>query len=652
MSVRSFFVGRARSLGDRDLFHKVSLVALFAWVGLGADGLSSSCYGPEETFKALGTNPHLTVFIALASVVTILAICASYSQIISLFPTGGGGYLVASKLLSPAAGVVSGSALLIDYVLTITISVASGADALFSLLPPTLFEWKLPFAFAGVAGLTLLNLRGVRESVMLWVPVFFVFVGTHAFAILYAIISHGSGLGAVATATVHEVHTVSSQLGWFGLLALLLKAYSMGAGTYTGIEAVSNGLPILREPRVQTGRRTMLYMGVSLAVTVAGLLLAYLLYRVAPVDGKTLNSVLFEKLTATWSPTAGSSFVWVTLASEAALLLIAAQAGFLDGPRVLANMALDRWFPTRFANLSDRFVTQNGILLMGAAALVMLVITRGSVALLVVLYAINVFITFTLSQLGMVVHWWRARHIETAWRRKLAVNGFGLALTTFILVSLTIVKFHEGGWATLFVTGVLVAVAFAIKRHYQNVSDQLRRLDVIVEAAEVTRTTRPRTESSVALAKEERTAILLVNGYNGLGLHTALHVPRIFGHTFKNFVFLSVGTVDAGNFKGADELAALHAHTTAEAERYVAWARAHGYGAATFTAIGHDVTGEVMSLAATAREQFPNSVFFAGQLQFAQETRLTRLLHNHTTHALQRRFFAENLPFVVLPIRV
>src|SRR6478752_3570222 len=241
-SLKSLVVGRARSLADRDLFHKVSLVAIFAWVGLGADGLSSSCYGPEETFKTLGVHPHLALFVALASVVTIVAICASYSQIIALFPTGGGGYLVASKLLSPAAGVVSGSALLIDYVLTITISVASGADALFSLLPAAWLAWKLPFALAGVTGLTLLNLRGVRESVLLWVPVFFVFVATHAFAIIYAVASHGSGLGQLATDTAQAVRSSGAELGWVGLLVLLLKAYSMGAGTYTGIEAVSNGL--------------------------------------------------------------------------------------------------------------------------------------------------------------------------------------------------------------------------------------------------------------------------------------------------------------------------------------------------------------------------------------------------------------------------
>lgn len=648
---KNLFLGRARSLGEHNLFHKVSLVAVFAWVGLGADGLSSSCYGPEEAFRTLGANPHLAVFVALASLVTIVTLCASYSQIIALFPSGGGGYLVASKLLSPAAGVVSGSALLVDYVLTITISVASGADALFSLLGPEWLPWKMPFAVAGIAGLTILNLRGVRESVLLWVPVFFVFLGTHTFAILYSIGSQGAGLAEVGRETVREVHTVSGQLGWLGLGFVLLKAYSMGAGTFTGIEAVSNGLPILREPRVQTGRRTMIYMGASLAFTACGLLLAYLLFRVEPVAGKTLNAVLFDRMTAAWPAALGSGFIWVALASEAALLLIAAQTGFLDGPRVAANMALDRWLPARFANLSDRFVTQNGILLMGGAALIMLVVTGGSVATLVVLYAINVFITFTLSQLGMVVHAWRERSTEPAWRRQLAINGFGFALTAFTLVALAVIKFGEGAWVTLVATGALVAVAFAIKRHYQGVAAQLRRLDPVLESA----TFVSEVGGNVAApqpAATDRTAIVLVNGYNGLGLHTVLHVPRLFGDTFRNFVFISVGTVDAGNFKGAAELDTLRTHVAHETERYAAWARARGYGTATFTGIGHDTLGEILRLAGEARARFADSVFFAGQLLFVRETRLTRLLHNSTTFALQRRFLRENLPLVILPIRV
>jgi amino acid transporter len=650
MSLKSIVFGREKSLTDRNLFHRISLIALFAWVGLGADGLSSSCYGPEETFKALGENTHLSLFVALASVITIIAICASYSQIISLFPTGGGGYLVASKLLSPAMGVFSGCALLIDYVLTVTISVASGSDALFSLFPPSAQDFKLAFAFAGVIGLTIINMRGVKESVLIWVPIFMVFVLTHTFAIVYAMATHVSGLPEVATATGREVHMVSSSVGVWGLMALLLKAYSMGAGTYTGIEAVSNGLPILREPRVRTGRRTMVYMGVSLALTVAGLLVAYQLYGVRIHEGETLNAVLFDKMTAGWSHTNAGSFVIVTLVSEAALLIVAAQTGFLDGPRVLANMALDRWFPSRFANLSERLVTQNGILLMGSAAFIMMVVTHGSVDLLVIFYSINVFITFSLSQLGMVRHWWQMRVEDRAWKHKLAINGFGFVLTAFILISLTAVKFFEGGWATLLITGVLAAAAFATRRHYSGVGMQLKRLDAIVEAAEI--------ESSSAASKprpmdvKARTAVILVNGFNGLGLHTLLNVPRVFGDTFRNFVFVQVGSVDAGNFKGISDIDALREYTEREADRYVHFATSRGYGSKAFTGIGYDVVGEVMKLSREAAHEFPNHVFFAGQLLFTNETNLTRWLHNHTVFTLQRRFFLSSLPFVILPIRV
>ena len=151
---------------DKSIFHRLSLIAFLAWVGLGADGLSSSCYGPEEAFLALGAHTYLSIFVALGTVFTIYVISACYSQIIEQFPTGGGGYLVASKLLSPAWGMVSGSALLIDYILTITISVASGADALFSFLPARLLHHKLEFAMIGVAALTVLNLRGAKESVI------------------------------------------------------------------------------------------------------------------------------------------------------------------------------------------------------------------------------------------------------------------------------------------------------------------------------------------------------------------------------------------------------------------------------------------------------------------------------------------------------
>lgn len=647
-SIRSVVVGKPRDLADKGLFHKVSLVAILAWVGLGADGLSSSCYGPEETFKALGAHPELSIFVAFACVVTIAVICASYRQIIELFPTGGGGYLVASKLLSPKAGVVSGSALLVDYVLTITISIASGADALFSLLPVAWLPYKFWFACFGIIGLTVLNLRGVKESVLLWVPVFFLFVASHAVAILYTVGIHVSDIGVTAARITDGVKASHTELGLLGMGALLLRAFSVGAGTYTGIEAVSNGLPILREPKVQTGKRTMTYMGLSLAATVFGLLLAYMLQGVSPREGKTLNAVLFTSLTANWPPLLGQGFVLVCMVSSTVLLFMAAQAGFLDGPRVLASMAIDRWFPARFAVLSDRFVTANGILLMGAAALVALFLTHGSVGLLVVLYSINVFLTFSLSQLGMVMHWWRQRNSGTPWKWGLAVNATGLTLTGGILAMLIFEKFSEGGWVTLLVTSGVVAVAFLIHRHYRSSTQHLARLNGLVAAV----ATDPGTDDMRPAEGRRRTAIVLVNGFNGLGLHTFFGIFRMFPRTFSHFVFIEVGLVDAGTFKGAEELDHLREATRQDAAKYVQLCQKYGLTAEARTAISVDLTSTVQELTGEVLASHPQAVVFGGQLAFAHETVWTRWLHNFVVFNLQRMFCRQGTPFVIVPVRV
>ena len=164
--LKNTFIGKAKAIQDKGIFHKLTLVAFFAWIGLGADGISSSCYGPEEAFRNLQGHPALAIFVALGTVFTIIIISSSYNQIVKLFPHGGGGYLVGSKLLSPTVGMISGSALIIDYVLTITLSVSSGADALFSFFPASWQFYKLPFALSGVCLLILLNLRGVKESVV------------------------------------------------------------------------------------------------------------------------------------------------------------------------------------------------------------------------------------------------------------------------------------------------------------------------------------------------------------------------------------------------------------------------------------------------------------------------------------------------------
>ncbi len=654
--IKTFVVGGARDPHDQKIFHKLSLIAFLAWVGLGSDGLSSSCYGPAEAFKALGGHPYLGIFVALGTGITIFILAASYSHIIELFPSGGGGYLVASKLLSPNVGMISGCALLIDYVLTITISIASGADAIFSFLPPSWYSYKLEFAAFGVLVLLLLNLRGIKEAVVPLVPVFLLFVFTHLFAILYAIISHAVKFHEVYNATGQELSKSFGTLGVFGVLFIVMRAYSMGAGTFTGIEAVSNGLPILREPRVATAKRTMHYMAYSLSITVIGLMIAYLLFKVEDHPGKTLNAILFENMAAAWGGHIGFFFVLITLLSEAILLFIAAQTGFLDGPRVLANMALDRWFPTRFAMLSDRLVTQNGILLMGITSLIMMLVSKGSVDFLIVLYSINVFITFSLSQLGMVKHWWQVRKSEKGWKRKLSINGVGLILTSFILFSVLIIKFGEGGWITLVITAGLVALTLFIKKHYLIAADLLRRLDTIVDSVEASIYNIQSGEEESAKEPEfdpkGKTAAILVNGFNGLGLHTLLSVFRLFGGTYKNFVFVQVGSVDAGNFKGVNEIENLDNHIYAEANRYVKYMKEHGYYAEAFTSVGTDTVEEINNLVPKIASKFSNVIFFGGQLVFPEESFMTRWLHNYIVFAVQRKFYRQGIPFVILPIRV
>jgi amino acid transporter len=653
--VKDFLIGGARSVDDPALFQKISLVALLAWVGLGSDGLTSSSYGPEEAFLALGSHVPLGIFVAAATALTVFVIAASYSQIVEVFPGGGGGYVVASKLLNPTLGMASGCALLVDYVLTIALSIASGTDAIFSSLPINYQPLKLVVAAGGVILLILLNFRGVRESVMTLTPVFLIFIVMHVVAIVYAVAANIPQFGVLASRTAHEVRQTSTEVGSFGVLFLILRAYSMGAGTYTGIEAVSNAMPILREPRVKTAKTTMRYMAISLAFLAAGLMIGYLIFDVRHEAGKTLNATLFGRLTEGWGPI-GGFFVTLTLLSEAVLLFAAAQTGFLSAPRVLSYMSMDRWFPQQFSLLSERFVIKNGILLTGAAALILLILTRGSVKFMVVLYSINVFITFLFSQLGMVLHWWRARETERRWWKKILVNGIGLVLTVFILLSMIVIKFGEGGWITIFVTGSLMLVAVAIKRFYRQTQKQLTHLDTLVQVVEASRAdnhggkgTRRR---SPRYSPRAKTAVILVSGYNGMGLHTLFNVVRLFGKSVRNFFFIQAGIIDAERFKGKDTLQTLETHIKESLDKYVSFVRSEGLYGRGFPLIGTDVVDEICGLAGKMFTDYPNCIFFGGRIVFKEETILSRILYNYVTFAVQRRLHQLGIPFVIVPVPV
>jgi amino acid transporter len=659
--LKRFLLGGPKDLQDPHLFRHISLVAFLAWVGLGADGLSSSAYGPEEAFKNLGQHTYLAVFLAAATAFTVLIIAASYSRVIEHFPFGGGGYVVASRLLGPRAGVVSGCALIVDYVLTISISVAAGGDAVFSVLPDGAalaslsiagVPLKLQVELLGVLVLVLLNLRGVKESVTALLPIFLMFLITHAVVIAAGIGLHLGRAHEVVREVSLGLQQGMSTLGVGGLALLFVRAYSLGGGTYTGIEAVSNGLQIMREPRVQTGKRTMAYMAISLAVTASGIILCYLLLDIRYLDANhTMNSLLAAKIAGQvrfWGLPVGSWFVFVTLLSESLLLFVAAQAGFIDGPRVMANMAHDSWFPHRFSALSDRLTMQNGVLLMGGAGLAMLLYTRGRVEALVVMYSINVFLTFSLTQIAMVRYWLKreTRLKQPDWKSHIWIHLVGGILCLVILMITVAEKFREGGWLTVVATSALIALCLAIKRHYAGVNARLKRLDQILLALP------SQPVAKKALDPKKPTAVLLVGGYSGLGIHSLLTVLKLFPRHFQNVLFVTVGVVDSATFQGVEEVDRVREQAEEGLKKYVEQAERMGLPADYRVAMGTEAVAECVRVAGEIAQEYPRAVFFAGKLVFERERWFDRFLHNETAYAMQRRLQFAGLPMVVLPVRV
>lgn len=650
-SLREVLFGKPKDPLAPGVFHQISLIAFLAWVGLGADGLSSSAYGPEEAYLALGEHFYLALPLAILMTLTIFIISASYSQIIELFPTGGGGYLVATKLLGPKIGLVSGCALVVDYMLTITVSVASGADAIFSFLPLSLSGAKLATEIFLVFFLIFLNLRGTKESVLFLLPIFILFVLTHIFAIILGLLPNAKEIPLVVSSTYQQTAGDVKSLGFFTTLFLLLHAYSLGGGTYTGIEAVSNGLQVLREPRVETGKKTMGYMAVSLAFTAAGILLCYLLNRISHEPGRTLNASLFTRIYGGFFPSVwpvAYSLVIVTLVTEAAILLVAAQTGFLDGPRVLSNMAIDSWAPHRFSHLSDHLVTRYGIWFMGLASMGFLLYTHGEIKFLVVMYSINVFLTFTLSQLGMCRHWWEVRKNPGSWLRKLSLNGLGLVLTATILIVTVTMKFAEGGWVTVLVTLGFILLCYSVRSHYDQVQSALRSLDATLMEIPF----QPDLAPVPPKNPQAYTAVMIVRQFDGIGIHSLLTIPQLFPDHFKNIVFVSVGVIDSSQFKGLSEIENLRRSKEDDLKSYVEFANCLGWYAEYRYSLGIDLMEELEKICKSVAREFPKSVFFAGRLVFKEEKPFTRVLHNQTPFTLQQRLQFDGIQMIILPIRV
>jgi amino acid transporter len=641
--------GPPRNPMDKRTRSSITLVAVMAWIGLGADGLSSACYGPEEAFIALGTHTSLAIYLAIATVFTVSIISLAYTQVIELFPGGGGGYRASTELLGKNVGLVSGSALVIDYALTLGISVASATDALFSMLPYGWHGAKVPVELFAITMLVWANLRGAKESIKLMIPIFLSFVITHVILILVGIFAHRDGLPHLISDAVQESTELSGQIGWVMVAALFLKAFSLGGGTYTGLEAVSNNVQTLAEPRVTNGKWTMALVAGSLIFMAAGITLLYLLWDVNKVHGETLNATVFRRILDGWE-IAGvkidGAMLSIVLLCEAGLLLVAGNTGFLAGPQVLASMATDRWMPHFFSSLSSRLVVKNGIILMALGAMGAILITGGTVHILVVLYSINVFLTFSLALAGLCAHWLRSKDAPNRLRRLcVAFSGFAVCATIFMVT--LVEKFMEGGWITIAITSTVIATGWLIHRHYMRVHEGI--LDREVEYA------LPEHDEPAPAPKvnrQARTAAILVSECSSTGVHAFHQIQTMFPGTFKNFVFISVGEVGSTHMNEEDNLCTMQKSARGNLKRYEDFCHRQGIPAVSYLGYGTDLVDKLTNLTNRVSREFPNVVYFGTKLVFENENILTQLLHNQTPYILQRRLNAKGESMLILPMKV
>ena len=652
-SIKRALMGKPLDPFKSDTRSHMALITFFAWVGIGADAISSANYGPEEAFLALGSNTHLAIFLAMATAATIFLLAAAYTQVIELFPNGGGGYRVATTLLGPKIGLSSGGALLIDYVLTIAISAAAGVDALFSMFPASYQPYKLEVAIGIVGLLIYMNMRGVKESIRILIPIFMGFIITHAVLIIVGIVGHSEGLGEIMPKAVEETDNLAASVGWFAVMSLFFKAFSLGGGTYTGLESVTTSIRNMAEPRVRTGKATMWAIAFSLAFTAGGIILIYLLWDVQKVPGETLNASVFKLITADWDFFGinwSAEFTGLALVFAAGLLLTAANTGFIAGPNVLAAMAVDRWMPHMFSSLSNRLVTKNGILLMGFSAIGALLMTGGVVHLLVIMYSINVFYTFTLTLAGITRHRWRERMNPRIWH-KLTIAFLAMLVCGTILTTTVLEKFSYGGWKTILITGIVIILALMIRRHYDRVSKRMGEIEAELGGAMFS-TTRPVPEEKPKMDPRQQTAVFLVGGSSATGMHTFLWVQRLFPGVFKNFVFASVGEIDTEEFSDEASWHALRRDTKTMLKQYVDYCAARGLPATYYHDYGTDVIETVSRLTERISADFPHTVFFAAKLIFEKENMFMQVLHNQTAYMLQKRLHTKGQNLIIMPMKI
>jgi amino acid transporter len=427
-----------------------------------SDPLSSVAYATEEILLVLilagGAALSYSMPIGLGIGALLAIVVVSYRQTVAAYPQGGGAYLVAKDNLGRYPALAAAAALLTDYVLTVSVSVAAGIAALTSAVP-ALRPYHLAMCVLSVAGIAVANLRGVRESGKLFAAPTYFFVAS----ILGLV-----GYGLVAT-TFHwlpeapyEPH--SPGLEGIGLF-LFLRAYAAGCTALTGVEAVSNGVPALRPPEGRNAQAVMTWLGIISITMFLGI--TYLAFDLGVVPGgeETVVSKIARRVFG------GGALYFCVQTATLLILVLAANTSYADFPRLSSILARDRYVPRQFANLGERLVFSNGIIVLSGFAVLLLVAFGGDTHALLPLYAIGVFLSFTVSQSGMVVRWLRRR--ERGWRWRVWVNALGAGATFVVLLTLAVTKFAEGAWIVVIVIPALVGLFLVMHRHYDDVAEQL-----------------------------------------------------------------------------------------------------------------------------------------------------------------------------------
>jgi len=426
---------------------------------LSADALSSVAYGPEAMLAVLvlGAGGGLGYSLPIAATIAflMLAVGISYRQTIRAYPHGGGSYIVASDNLGRMPGLVAAAGLTTDYILTVAVSVAAGLEAITSAIP-ALSADAVPIGLAVIALLLAGNLRGVREAGALFAaPTYLFILAIFVLVAVGLIDAAGRGFHATARPPLHATEGV-------GLL-LVLRAFASGSTAMTGIEAISNAVPVFKPVEWRNARTTLTWMVGLLIVMFAGTIAIVQLGGIVPSSHETVLSELAHR-------SFGSGFMYpVTQAATAAVLLLAANTAYNDFPRVLFLLARDFQAPRLFLRMGDRLAFSNGIILLSIAAGLIYLGFGGKTGPLIPLYAVGVFLAFTLSQAGMVVHWWRLR--DPHWRRSMVFNATGCALSAVVFITAGITKFTSGAWVSLLAVAGFIAVATSIRRHYETVSE-------------------------------------------------------------------------------------------------------------------------------------------------------------------------------------